>query len=245
VPAVLAVCDDESVVGAPFYVMERMDGHVVTSAVPAGLDTAAERRRMVEELVDGLVELHAIDWRAAGLEGFGRPDGYLERQVRRFLGVWEHNKTREIGAVERVAAWLRDNRIGNVMYAPDAPARMIAIFDWEMSTIGDPLADVGYLTATYTDREDPPGGLFELSPVTRGDGFLLRDELVARYEERSGRTMQDIRWYQTLAIWKAIVFMEGNYKRAISGASDDPFLKSFGDGVVQLAERAEELTRGA
>ena len=103
-PRVLAVCDDQSVIGAPFYVMEQVEGHVVTSSVPAELDSPADRRRMGEELVDALVEIHAVDWRAAGLEGFGKPTGYLERQLRRFLGLWEHNSTREIPAVERVGA---------------------------------------------------------------------------------------------------------------------------------------------
>jgi aminoglycoside phosphotransferase (APT) family kinase protein len=137
-----------------------------------------------------------------------------------------------------------DYRLGNTMLGPDAPAALVAIFDWEMATIGDPLADVGYLCTLWVDRHDPSGGMFELSGVTREDGFPLREELVARYEERSGRAMTDIRWYRTLALWKSIVFMEGNYKRAVSGATDDPYLKGFGDGVIQLAQRAEELARG-
>ena len=260
VPAVLAVCEDATVIGAPFYVMERVEGHVVTSAVPAALDNPDDRRRIGEELVDALVEVHAVDWRDAGLEGFGKPTGYLERQLRRFLGLWEHNRTREIPAVESVGEWLKANlptpvptpatvvhgdyRLGNTMLAPDAPARLVAIFDWEMATIGDPLADVGYLCTLWVDRNDPTGRMFELSGVTREDGFPLREELVARYEERSGRPMTDIRWYRTLALWKSIVFMEGNYKRALSGATDDPYLKGFGEGVIQLAERAEALARG-
>jgi aminoglycoside phosphotransferase (APT) family kinase protein len=255
VPAVLAVGDDESVIGAPFYVMEKVDGHVVTSEIPPALDTPEDRRRMGEELVDALVEIHAVDWQAAGLEGFGKPTGYLERQLRRFGGLWEHNRTREIQAVERVGAWLREHlpesppatvvhgdfRLGNTMMAPDSPARIVAVFDWEMATIGDPLADLGYLSTLWTDRDDPDLGPFELSAVTRQEGFPRRAELIARYEERSGRSMTDIRWYQTLALWKSVVFMEGNYKRAVSGTTDDPFLKTFGDGVVQLAERAEEI----
>jgi aminoglycoside phosphotransferase (APT) family kinase protein len=258
VPAVLAVCDDPAVIGAPFYVMERVEGHVVTSIVPAALDTPDDRRRIGEELVDALVEVHAVDWRDAGLEGFGKPTGYLERQLRRFLGLWEHNRTREIPAVESVGEWLKahlpesgpatvvhgDYRLGNTMLAPDAPARLTAIFDWEMATIGDPLADVGYLCTLWVDRHDPTGGMFELSGVTREEGFPLREELVARYEERSGRAMTDIRWYRTLALWKSIVFMEGNYKRALSGATDDPYLKGFGEGVIQLAARAEALAHG-
>jgi aminoglycoside phosphotransferase (APT) family kinase protein len=257
VPAVLAVCDDPGVIGVPFYVMERVAGEVITSALPPALDAVDDRRRIGEELVDALVEVHAVDWSAAGLEGFGKPTGYLERQLRRFLGLWEHNRTRDIPAVEAVAGWLRDHlpesgpatvvhgdyRLGNTMFAPGSPARLAAIFDWEMATIGDPLADVGYLCALWVDRDDPPT-MFELSGVTREEGFVSRAELVARYEERSGRSMPDIRWYRTLALWKSIVFMEGNYKRAVTGATDDPYLKGFGEGVVQLARRAEALARG-
>ena len=257
VPKVLAVCDDPAVIGVPFYVMERLEGAVITSELPAGLDAVGERRRIGEELVDALVEVHAVDWSAAGLEGFGRPTGYLERQLRRFLGLWEHNRTRDIPAVEAVATWLRehlpesgpativhgDYRLGNTMFASGPPARLLAIFDWEMATIGDPLADVGYLCALWVDRADPPT-MFELSGVTREEGFPSREELIARYEERSGRSMTDIRWYRTLALWKSIVFMEGNYKRAIAGATDDPYLKGFGEGVLQLARRAEALARG-
>jgi aminoglycoside phosphotransferase (APT) family kinase protein len=259
VPGVLAVCADEAVIGAPFFVMDKVDGHVVTSEIPAELDSPGDRRRMGEQLVDALVEVHGVDWQAAGLEGFGRPTGYLERQLRRFGGLWEHNRTREIDAVDRVGAWLRDNlpeqgaativhgdfRLGNVMFAPAAPATLTAIFDWEMATIGDPLADLGYLCTLWTDRDDPDTGMFELSSVTRQEGFPRRAELVARYEQASGRSMTDIRWYQTLALWKSVVFMEGNYRRAVSGATDDPFLKTFGDGVVQLAERAEQVAFGA
>jgi aminoglycoside phosphotransferase (APT) family kinase protein len=259
VPRVLAVCDDESVIGAPFYVMEEVAGDVVTGQMPAALDTPEQRRRAGEELVDALVEIHGVDWRAAGLEGFGKPDGYLERQLRRFLGLWDHNKTREIPAVERVGAWLKANlpdsppativhgdyRLGNVILASEPPSRVCAVLDWEMSTIGDPLADLGYLCTLWVDRDDPSLGRFELTGVTRAEGWLTRAEVIARYEERSGRSMTDIRWYRTLALWKSIVFMEGNYRRASAGMSDDPYLKSFGDGVIGLAERAEELTRGA
>src|SRR4051794_4963563 len=258
-PEVLAVCDDPAVIGAPFYVMELVEGDVVTTAMPAALDTPEERLRTAHELIDALVEVHGVDWRAAGLEGFGKPDGYLERQLRRFLGLWEHNKTREIPAVEVVGDWLRthlpasppatvvhgDYRLGNVLLAPAAPARIAAVLDWEMSTIGDPLADLGYFCTLYVERDDPSLGKFELSGVPRQEGWPTRAELVARYEERSGRSMTDIRWYQTLALWKSIVFMEGNYRRASSGMSDDPYLKAFGDGVASLAERAEALTRGA
>jgi aminoglycoside phosphotransferase (APT) family kinase protein len=257
-PKVLAVGDDLEVIGAPFYVMECVEGEVIASDVPEALNTPEQHRLISEELVDALVEVHAVDWEAAGLEGFGKPTGYLERQVSRFLGLWDINKTREIPAVEQVGKWLRDNlpdsgtativhgdfRLGNTMYAPQAPAKLVSIFDWEMATIGDPLADVGYLCTLWSDHDDPDRGMFELTAVTRQEGFMTRAEIIARYEEKSGRSVKDMNWYTALALWKAVVFMEGNYKRAISGASDDPFLKGFGDGVVQLAERALEIAEG-
>jgi len=258
VPAILAVCDDEAVIGAPFYVMERIHGEVITKAVPAALDRPAERQRIGEQLIDALVEIHGVDWQAR-LEGFGRPTGYLERQVKRFAGLWEHSRTREVEAVERVGAWLAehipesgaativhgDYRLGNTMFAADAPARLCAVFDWEMATIGDPLADIGYMCATWSEAGDPPVGRFELGRVTRAEGFPTRAELIARYEERSGREVRDLPWYTTLALWKSVVFMEGNYRRAIEGRTDDPYLKSFGEGVTELAARAEAVAFGS
>ncbi len=251
-PAVLATCEDESVIGAPFYVMERMAGDVVTTSLPDALDSDAERRRMGEELIDALVEIHAVDWRGCGLEGYGKPTGYLERQVRRFGGLWEHNKTRELPALDRVTAWLAehrpesadativhgDYRLGNVMFAPAAPARLVAIFDWELATIGDPLADLGYLLATYAEPGDGESTIFALGSVTREPGFPRRAELVARYEEYSGRSMSDVRWYTTLALWKSAIFLEGSYKRRLAGTTEDTFFDLLEHGVPEVAERA-------
>jgi aminoglycoside phosphotransferase (APT) family kinase protein len=258
VPRTLVACDDESVIGAPFYVMEHVEGTVITTHVPPTLDTAKQRRRIGVELVDSLAEVHAVDWRACGLEGFGKPTGYLERQLRRFTGLWEINKTRELPRVQQVAEWLARNipdsplativhgdyRLGNTMFANEAPARLVSIFDWEMATIGDPLADIGYLTITWIERDDPEDTMYSsLSAVTRAEGFPSRDELLAYYEERTGRSMSDLRWYQTLALWKAAVFMEGNYKRSLAGTTDDPYLKLFDEGVPRLAEVAYETTK--
>jgi aminoglycoside phosphotransferase (APT) family kinase protein len=257
VPPVRAVCDDQAVIGAPFFVMDLVEGDVPATDVPPALDDEPGRRAMGERLVDALVTIHAVDWRAAGLEGFGRPDGYLERQVRRFGGLWERNRTRDLPAMERVAGWLAahrpespaptvvhgDFRFGNVLIASGAPARLVAVLDWEMSTLGDPLADLGYLCTFWVDRDDPPAGPFEQHAFTRRAGFPTRDELVARYEERSGRAMTDIRWYRVLAQWKILVFMEGNYKRALAGSVDDPYLLRFGDAIAGLAEQLEALTR--
>ena len=134
-----------------------------------------------------------------------------------------------------------DYRLGNTMFAAEAPARLVAVFDWEMATIGDPLADLGYMCMFWTEAYDPEGGLREhLGKVTRAEGFSTRAELIARYEEASGRSMKDLRWYTTLAIWKSIVFMEGNYKRAVAGTTDDPYLKQFGEGVLELARQGAD-----
>ncbi|MBA3262693.1 MAG: phosphotransferase family protein [Thermoleophilaceae bacterium] len=256
VPRVLATGDEEAGLGVPFYVMEEMHGRVITSDIPDALDSEAERRRIAEELVDALVEVHAVDWRACGLDGYGKPTGYLERQLRRFTGLWEFNKTRELPVVEEVGEWLARNlpaspestivhgdyRLGNVMVGDSAPARLVAIFDWELSTIGDPLADVGYLTVTWAEPDDPADMSFSsLSAATRRTGFLTREELTARYEERSGRSVSALNWYQALALWKAAVFMEGNYKRFTMGASDDQYLALFDEGVPALAEKAHEV----
>jgi aminoglycoside phosphotransferase (APT) family kinase protein len=256
-PRVLAAGDDESVIGAPFYVMAFEEGVVITSAVPPRLDSEEERRGICEELVDALAEMHAVDWRACGLEGFGKPTGYLDRQLRRFGGLWEHNKTRELPLVQEVGEWLAANkpespsativhgdyRLGNTMFSTEAPARLVAIFDWEMATIGDPLADLGYLTATWSEQGAEHGTMFDMMSVTHEHGFMKRDELVLHYQERTGRSTSDLRWYQALALWKAAVFMEGNYKRSVAGTTDDPYLKLFDEGVPQLAEAAHAITK--
>lgn len=259
VPEVLIRCEDAKVIGAPFYVMEKKEGVVMTTTIPAALDTPAQRRQVADELIDALVEIHACDWRARGLEWFGKPDGYLERQVRRFTGLWEVNKTRELPVLDRVTAWLGANvpqqqaativhgdyRLGNTMFTGKAPASLNAIFDWELATIGDPLADVGYLTATYPQPGDDTSNMFTLQSVTTREGFPSRAELIARYEEASGRSMRDVRWYTTLALWKSAVFLEGSYKRLLAGTTDDPFFKLLDTGVPELAERAWAISQDA
>jgi aminoglycoside phosphotransferase (APT) family kinase protein len=256
VPKVLGVCDDPDVIGAPFYVMALIEGDVITSEIPAALDNPEQRGRIADELIDALVELHAVDWTTIGLEGFGKPTGYLERQLRRFNGLWEVNRTRELPEVEEVGSWLATNlpasppatvvhgdyRLGNTMFAHGARARLIGILDWEMATIGDPLADVGYMMIHWT-RPGDEIGRFNLQAVTTREGFPGRHELIERYEERSGRSMRALDWYVALALWKAVVFMEGNYKRALAGSTDDPYLKTFGEGVAELARRARDVTR--
>jgi aminoglycoside phosphotransferase (APT) family kinase protein len=252
VPRVLAVCEDESVLGVPFYVMEYLEGTVVTNRVPPGLDSPEKRRRLGLELVDALVELHAVDLASTGLAGFGKVTGYLERQVRRFSGLWELNATRELPAVTELGAWLDaqrpesgeativhgDYRLGNLLVSLDAPARVVAILDWELATIGDPLADLGYLVATYSDA-DSPGGAMELSPATREPGFPSRSELVERYADRSGRPVGSLPWYEALALWKAAVFCEALHGRYLRGERGDAWAASLAEGVPRLLELAE------
>ncbi len=169
------------------------------------------------------MEIHGVDWRAAGLEGFGKPEGLPGASAAALpRAVEPQHDARDPGGRDRPATWPAANsaspaativhgdyRLGNVLLAPESPATIAAVLDWEMSTIGDPLADLGYFCTLYVERDDPPLGMFELSGATREEGWPTRAELVARYEEKSGRSMTDIRWYQTLALWKSIVFMEG------------------------------------
>ena len=177
-PKIRAVCEDESVLGVPFYVMDFIDGFVVQDTLPAGLENEEERRRLGLDLVDALVEIHAADVSAEGLAAFVRPGSYLERQVRRFSQLWEINRTRPLPVVEQVAERLRaempeplpstvvhgDYRLGNAIVGADDPSRIAAVLDWEMGAIGDPRADVGYLLATYAEAgaASPLG----TSPVT-------------------------------------------------------------------------------
>jgi aminoglycoside phosphotransferase (APT) family kinase protein len=253
VPEVLATCDDAAVIGAPFYLMAWVDGHVLTDAMPASLE--GEAGRIAEHLVDGLVELHAVDPSVEPLASFGRADGYLERQLRRFRSLAEENATRPLPDLEAVADWLAANlptsppstvvhgdyRLGNVMFAP-SPARIAAILDWEMATMGDPLADLGYMTAMWSQADDPPNPVSDLSELTRANGFPDRDFLTSRYAERSGRSIDALPWYQVLAIWKAAIFLEGSFRRFGAGTTSDPYFAGLEAGVPALAALARERT---
>jgi aminoglycoside phosphotransferase (APT) family kinase protein len=249
VPAVLAICESAEVIGTPFMLMEYVDGHVLEDRLPAALDEPGQRARIADAFVDAIAAVHEVDIETAGLAWLGRPDGYLERQLRRFAGSWEVNRTRDLASMTELERLLRaqlptssrttlvhgDARLGNAMFAPQPPARVAALLDWEMATLGDPLADLGYLCLAWTDRSDDPPPMFHLSTVTGQPGFPTRAELVSLYERRSGRRVRDLSWYVALACWKSAVFMEGNYRRAREGMSDDPFASGFDEGVEQLA----------
>lgn len=252
VPPVLAICENESVIGAPFYVMPFIEGYVLSDALPPGFGEHAPER-IGEELVDTLVRLHAIDVEAADLGSFGRSDGYLERQLKRFNGLLELNATRPLPNLERVGGWLAENmpvspatslvhgdyRLGNVMFAPSKP-HLVAVLDWEMAAIGDPLADVGYMTAMWSQADDPPNPVGDLSPVTRLPGFRRGEVLAQRYAEATGHSLDALPWYQTLAIWKAAIFLEGSFKRYRAGTTVDPYFAGLSGGVESLSRLARE-----
>lgn len=256
VPRLLAVEPDPATIGAPFYVMEYLDGHVLADRLPAALDDPASCRATGLELVAALAEVHAIDPGVAGIADLSPPGSFLERQLRLFSSLWEHNRTRDLPAVDRIVTRLTatlprheertivhgDFRLGNAMFASAPPARLISIFDWEMAALGDPLADLGYLAATWVDPEDEPLEIFARSSVMRDERFARRAELVASYEELTGRVAAPtIAWYRVLALFRTIVFMEGNYRRARDGMADDPFLMRAASGVPELAAHTEAL----
>jgi aminoglycoside phosphotransferase (APT) family kinase protein len=254
-PEIVAVCDDESILGVPFYVMTYLEGHVVTEELPPGLDDEDARRRLADDLVDSLVEIHAADVSTPALAAFARPGSYAERQVRRFSQLWGINKTRELPRVDEVGDWLAANmpdplpetvvhgdfRLGNTMLAPDEPTRIVAVLDWEMGAVGDPRADLGYLIATYSEPGGPPNPL-GTSPVTALPGFPPRAELAARYVVRSGREVDALAWFEGLALWKAAVFCEAIYGRYLRGelGAEDERAARFEQGVPYLAEAAAE-----
>jgi aminoglycoside phosphotransferase (APT) family kinase protein len=254
-PPIVAVCEDEDVIGVPFYVMRFLDGHVVTGSLPAGLEEASSRRRLGQELVDALVEIHDVDVADPRLSAFARSGSYLERQVRRFSQLWEINATRDIRAVVEVGRRLAeelptplqdtvvhgDYRLGNLMVERERPDRVQAVLDWEMGAIGDPRADLGYLLATYSEPGGGPSPL-GVSPVTALEGFPTKAELVERYVERSGRDVGPLGWFEALALWKASVFCEaiyGRFRRGELGAEDER-AAAFETAVPLMAETAAE-----
>jgi aminoglycoside phosphotransferase (APT) family kinase protein len=252
---IVAVCEDESVLGVPFYVTRFIEGHVITEQLPPGLEDAAARWALGLDLVDTLVEIHAADVSTPRLAAFARPGSYLERQVRRFAQLWEINQTRAIPAVDEVGRYLTahlpeplhstvvhgDYRLGNMMVDRDEPTRIVAVLDWEMGAIGDPRADVGYLLATYSE---PDGSVSPLgsSPITATAGFPSRAQLVERYVAGSDRDVEPLAWFEALALWKAAVFCEAIYGRYIRGelGAEDTRAARFETGVPLLAETALE-----
>jgi aminoglycoside phosphotransferase (APT) family kinase protein len=254
VPPLVGLCEDEDVTGAPFYVMGFVDGPILRSPADAERDfpELGDRAAVGLALVDALADLHAVDPAAIGLAELGRPDAYVERQLRRWSGQWEKSKTRELPAIDAVHASLAarvptqgstaivhgDYRLDNVILTP--AGAVAAVLDWELCTLGDPLADLGLLLVYWSE---PGDGFVPLTrPATVAPGFPTRGEIVARYAARSGRDVGAIDYYVALGYWKLAVILEGVYARLREGqygAVDDD-VERFRDAVDTLATAAED-----
>jgi aminoglycoside phosphotransferase (APT) family kinase protein len=256
VPTALATCENPAVIGGPFVVTEWLDGVVISAHAVAALDHSRARQQIGACVVEALLRIHETDPRSVGLDGLGRPDGYLERQVQLHLRLWKHHRTRALPLVDELGTWLLahlprhgqaalvhgDFRLGNLMFARHEPTRIIAVLDWELATIGDPMVDLGYLCACWTQQSDPEDRAWQPDPATRGEGGWTRRQLVESYTANGRHAVHDLRWYVVLALWRGVIFMEGNYRRAVSGATEDPFLLAFGARIPQIAELALRAT---
>jgi aminoglycoside phosphotransferase (APT) family kinase protein len=254
-PRLIAACPEEDVLGAAFYLMEPVEGFNATVALPP-LHAAnpAMRHQMGMSLVDAIAKLGALDYRAVGLGDFGKPDKYLERQVVRWRGQLQtYNQMAgwpgpdAIPGVDKVAAWLDAHRpaqfqpgiihgdyhLANVMYRPDSPD-IAAIVDWELTTIGDPLIDLGWLLATWPDAYTPE----DKKGVRPWDGFPTAEELVARYAAASTRDLSHIDWYMVLACYKLGILLEGTHARACAGQAAKETGDMLHEATVSLFERA-------
>jgi len=249
----IAVCTDPAVLGRTFYLMGFVDGWSPMNARdgwPAPFDTDLEARRgLAFELIEGIARLSKVDWRAKGLEDLGRPEGFHERQVDRWTAFLERIKGRELPGFDEAAAWLRthqpldyvpglmhgDYQFANVMYRHGAPARLAAIVDWEMGTVGDPKLDLAWVVQSWP--EDTSGGDGTVGGYVDLTGMPSRAELLQRYSASSGRQVDDIDYYVVLAKWKLAVVLEQGYQRA----GDDPKLSAFGPIVLELMQGAADL----
>jgi aminoglycoside phosphotransferase (APT) family kinase protein len=257
VPHAELIAADESgdVLGKPFYVMAEIDGwSPMDSGWQAPFDTDFEARRgLAFQLIEGAAKLGRVDWRAQGLEGFGRPEGFHERQVDRWLSFLKGFQVRELPGLDEAAEWLRANRpdhftpgimhgdyqFANVMYAHGAPARLVAIVDWEMTTIGDPLLDLAWALLGY-DGEEPRTEDFYLDLT----GMPRRNELLAHYEAVSGLSTDNIDYYLVLANFKIGIVLEKTYAAGVTSGNADPeIIAAFGPMVLQSIATAAELAR--
>ena len=248
----IAVCEDASVLGRPFYLMGFVDGWspMGRDHWPPPFDTDLEARAgLAYQLAEGIALLSKVDWQAKGLQGLGRPDGFHERQVDRWTTFFERIKGRELDGLDVASAWLRahrpidyipgimhgDYQFANVMYQEGAPARLAAIVDWEMGTVGDPKLDLGWTVQSWPDDTEAE----EASGMSYVDmrGMPSRAELLAHYAEVSGRQVDDIDYYVILAKWKLAIVLEQGFQRA----GDDEKLLAFGAIVPELMKGAAEL----
>jgi aminoglycoside phosphotransferase (APT) family kinase protein len=251
-PRPLALCEDPSVTGAVFYVMSHVPGVVLDAQARAETMTIEARRDAAAHLIDVLADLHALDVDEIGLGDLARREGYIERQLKRWSRQWEQSKTRELPAIDEVLRRLSaeiptqqgvavahgDYRFGNCLVDPVA-GRVVAVLDWELCTLGDPLADVGYLGVYWTDPGDEPRLQTDASGL---EGFGTYAGLLERYASRTGRDLSGIGYYVAFSSWRLAVISEGVYARYLHGAMGDAvdpqILSSFAEGTETLAESA-------
>jgi aminoglycoside phosphotransferase (APT) family kinase protein len=254
-PRAYVYCEDKALIGVPFFVMERRHGVVVRRDVPeafGGGRDPVQTRRLSEVLIDTLADFHAVDYRAVGLETLGKPDGFLGRQVKGWTGRWERAKTKDVPAADAVVHWLEtrmpatpeatlvhnDWRLDNMAVAADDPGRAVAVYDWDMCTLGDPLTDLGTLLSSWNE----PGEPYEfLSPMpSRSPGFMTRAEAVARYGRRSGRDVSSMPYYYVFGLFKMAVVVQQLYYRFHLGQTQDTRMsggEGVAEGMIALAHR--------
>ena len=247
-------CEDKEILGADFFVMERREGIVVRRRIPDTFASMAHAPRLMSlALIDALAELHAVDYEAVGLGDLGHPVGFIERQIEGWYKRWQAAKTNAVPEMDAVYEWLKehlplssdvslvhnDYKLDNVMFAADDPARIVAIFDWDMCTLGDPLSDLGSLIAYWTEPGDSP--YFQgASMMPTGDlGFLTRSELVARYAAKSGRSVSNINFYHALGLFRIVVIVAQIYIRYVRGQTQDQRFAQFGMMIPIMAQAAQ------
>jgi aminoglycoside phosphotransferase (APT) family kinase protein len=249
-------CDDAEVFGAPFYVMERIDGRPTLHSVPDGWAAAPETHgRALEELVDALVAIHAVNWRTCGLRDMAPGAGYLSRQLTRWLGQLDSYGGRDLPAARQISDWLDayrptdgpsalchgDYKLDNVLFAPDPPPRLLAVVDWEMAAIGDPLVDLAWALIFHPGPEGTMRLGMAKEPTFDVAHLPDRATLVNRYATRSGRDTSTIGWYDVFARWKLAIVLEGSYAKFLRGLSDKPIHEYFGSQVDLLLGSATTL----
>jgi aminoglycoside phosphotransferase (APT) family kinase protein len=259
-PEPFLLCEDPSIIGAPFYLMERRKGLVIRRNIPPEIgNDLALRRRVSQGLIDTLASLHAVDIQASGLVNLGKPVGFMARQVRGWADRWQRAKSAELAEIDHVVKWLsermppdpnpndppklvhNDFKLDNVMLDPANPAKVVAVLDWEMSTVGDPLADLGLLLCYWAEKDDPEARRESISPVTTEPGWMTRAELIQYYAEQTSRDLSGIAFYEIFAIFKIAVVLQQIYIRFLRGQTHDERFKDFDKRVAGLAQAAWDL----